>query len=364
VYPVIQTHKILWCRSKDGEEGEMYYAKIWESMINSSIWLEDHDVLRVWLYLLLKADSNGIVDVSLPGLAHQCLVSVDRAKEILARLNSPDEHSKTPDEQGRRILICTNPWHIRVVNFQKYMRQDLPHIRKRMSRIKRLGDESKESEERHQTSPRVTSSHPKSPDVHRSIIRSIRRSIKEKTHVQFKSPPKSDADPGLSAENSNAFALDDARSTKSEKEKPKSKNPQISKLFEEFWAAYPRKQAKKPAAEVYARLLKAAEDAQALQREILAGIETLKRTRQWREGYVPLPTTFLRQERWQDQPAPDEPVSIQTAEADDDLDMGLQAKAEPSAVAVEPVGEEGHYVEPEEAARKIRALLSRIGKRV
>jgi len=70
--------------------------------------------------------------------------------------------------------------------------------------------------------------------------------------------------------------------------------------FEEFWKAYPKKQAKKPAQKVFTSL-KITDD---MFRDLMAGLQALKETEQWmKDGgkYVPLPVTFLRQERWTDE---------------------------------------------------------------
>ena len=37
---------------------------------------------------------------------------------------------------------------------------------------------------------------------------------------------------------------------------------------------------------------------------IVAAVEQQKTWRQWREGFIPLPTTWLFQERWNDEPEP------------------------------------------------------------
>lgn len=70
--------------------------------------------------------------------------------------------------------------------------------------------------------------------------------------------------------------------------------------FDRFWAAYPRKDKKKEARQVWDKL-KPSED---LLQTMLAAIEEQKRGRNWIEGYIPQPPTWLRGERWTDKPAP------------------------------------------------------------
>lgn len=67
--------------------------------------------------------------------------------------------------------------------------------------------------------------------------------------------------------------------------------------FDAFWAAYPRRQAKKDALKAW-RALKPGPD---LVQAIVQHVEQRLQTRQWREGFIPLPATFIRGERWEDE---------------------------------------------------------------
>lgn len=72
--------------------------------------------------------------------------------------------------------------------------------------------------------------------------------------------------------------------------------------FDEFWASYPRKDAKQPAARAWKKL-KADKD-ENLRTAILAGVERAKAARQWQEDggkYIPYASTFLNQRRWEDE---------------------------------------------------------------
>lgn len=74
-------------------------------------------------------------------------------------------------------------------------------------------------------------------------------------------------------------------------------------LFEQFWAAYPRKVGKDAARKAWDKR----RPSEVLARQMLDALEQQKRTRQWtRDGgqYIPHPTTWLNQGRWQDEVAP------------------------------------------------------------
>ena len=76
-------------------------------------------------------------------------------------------------------------------------------------------------------------------------------------------------------------------------------NPDPNPGFEEFWKAYPRRDKKKDARRAWGKLNPSPE----LQQTILADIDRRRRSTQWtKDGgqFVPLPTTYLNGERWND----------------------------------------------------------------
>lgn len=70
--------------------------------------------------------------------------------------------------------------------------------------------------------------------------------------------------------------------------------------FDDFWAIYPNKKAKKTAKRVWDRLSPKDE----LRQRIFAALETQKKSPDWQKEngrYVPLPATYLNGERWKDE---------------------------------------------------------------
>lgn len=71
-----------------------------------------------------------------------------------------------------------------------------------------------------------------------------------------------------------------------------------NKQFEEFWEKYPRKVAKKYAYECYSRL-KMTEN---LHQTMLSALDKQKRSKAWEdEKYIPHPSTWINQHRWDDE---------------------------------------------------------------
>lgn len=78
---------------------------------------------------------------------------------------------------------------------------------------------------------------------------------------------------------------------------------QLWMLFDRFWEAYPKKQAKVKARKAWERL---APDI-ALCRKMAAALRAQKCSEQWQKEkgkYIPLPATWLNGRRWEDEPGP------------------------------------------------------------
>ena len=70
--------------------------------------------------------------------------------------------------------------------------------------------------------------------------------------------------------------------------------------FADFWASYPRKQAKVQAEKAWAKL----KPSEALQAQILGALAVQRQSEQWTKdggSFVPMPSTWLNQRRWEDQ---------------------------------------------------------------
>lgn len=94
------------------------FVKLDCTILESTIWAEPDDVLRVWIALLAKADSFGVVRSTLPAMANQCRTTLDRMHQILELLKAPDPYSRTPDNEGRRIEEIEGGWLI--LNYVKH----------------------------------------------------------------------------------------------------------------------------------------------------------------------------------------------------------------------------------------------------
>lgn len=94
------------------------FTKLFSTIIDSTVWREAMHVKVVWITMLAKADRNGVVPCSFPGLADAARVSLDECRDALDRLMAPDPHSRTKLYDGRRIEECDGGWQI--LNYLKY----------------------------------------------------------------------------------------------------------------------------------------------------------------------------------------------------------------------------------------------------
>ncbi len=94
------------------------YTKLFNSIITSTIWTEDDKTRIMWITMLAMSDKHGEVHASIPGLARLSGMSVDEAEKAINKLLSPDEYSRTPDNEGRRIVAINGGWEL--LNHGKY----------------------------------------------------------------------------------------------------------------------------------------------------------------------------------------------------------------------------------------------------
>jgi len=115
----------------------MSYTKLFNSIITSTIWMENNDTRIVWITMLAMADKNGEVQASVPGLARVAGVQTESCREALAKFLSPDPDSRTKDDDGKRIEHIEGGW--RLLNHRKY-REMCSREEQKASEAKRKAD--------------------------------------------------------------------------------------------------------------------------------------------------------------------------------------------------------------------------------
>ena len=96
----------------------MQFTKLFNSILDSTIWQEPPATKLVWITLLAMADRSGDVHASIPGLAKRAGVTLPECEAALACLTSPDRYSRTQEHDGRRIEIIDGGFAL--LNHGKY----------------------------------------------------------------------------------------------------------------------------------------------------------------------------------------------------------------------------------------------------
>jgi hypothetical protein len=97
------------------------YAKVFAQMFDSSL-REKWQAWVTFVALLALADANDEVDMTIEALRARTGLPGTIIPEGIAFLEAPDEHSRSPEEGGRRIVRLDEhrPWGWRIVNRGKY----------------------------------------------------------------------------------------------------------------------------------------------------------------------------------------------------------------------------------------------------
>lgn len=227
------------------------YTPLFGSIVRSSIWDEDAKTCKVWITLLALSDFDGIVDTSLPGLAHEARVSLEECQKAIGILSNPDKHSSSQDYEGRRITKIDGGW--KILNHGKYRQ-------KAKSRAEYMRDYRKRNSN-------VTHRNTPLHDVTKS------------SHTNT---------------NTNTNATNNKKNITN-----------ITDEFEcEFWPNVPNKLGKGKAREAY---IQARKKKKVPKETILAGLQEYtkyeaERQVRSKDDYRPLhPATWLNQERWDDE---------------------------------------------------------------
>lgn len=119
------------------------YTKLYASITTSTIWSESSDTRVVWITMLAMSDKYGRVFASIPGLARVSVVSLENTEIALKKFLAPDKYSRTPDNEGRRIVEIVGGWQL--LNYPIYReQQDEEHKRQQAAvRAKRYRDKGK-----------------------------------------------------------------------------------------------------------------------------------------------------------------------------------------------------------------------------
>jgi hypothetical protein len=119
------------------------FVKVYDSILESSVWGESLAVRVVWITVLAMADRKGLVAASSDGISRRANVPIKATESALSVLESPDSRSKSPEFEGRRIERVDGGY--RVLNYSKYRELQTEKQKADAARQKRFRDSHRDA---------------------------------------------------------------------------------------------------------------------------------------------------------------------------------------------------------------------------
>ena len=137
------------------------FCKVFQQIFDSSIAVNCR-TRHVFMDLLVLADSDGVVDMTVDAISRRTNVPMEEVETAIHELSEPDEASRTPDEDGRRLLPIDErrKWGWQIVNYAKYRAiRDEQARREYWRSYKKTERESKRSKKKKNGNGHIKSEH-------------------------------------------------------------------------------------------------------------------------------------------------------------------------------------------------------------
>jgi hypothetical protein len=137
------------------------YGKIFSSMFKGSLY-GSWEAIVTFTVMIVLADKEGEVDMTPQALAASTSIPLDIIQRGIALLEAPDTQSRTPDEDGRRIVRVSDSrdWGWRITNYAHYRA-----IRTAEERREYFKQHKRKKRAAKRKSPPVSTTSPQSPPI-------------------------------------------------------------------------------------------------------------------------------------------------------------------------------------------------------
>jgi len=97
------------------------FVKVFEQILDSSI-ANNYEIRHFFEDMLKLADTTGAVDMTPEAISRRINLPLEKVVVFLKELGEPDPASRSPKEQGRRILPLSGErsWGWFIVNYEHY----------------------------------------------------------------------------------------------------------------------------------------------------------------------------------------------------------------------------------------------------
>ena len=143
------------------------YAKLFTSIYQGTLRGNSHGLL-VFTNLLAHADKTGQVDIHPRAVAEEVGLTVDQVRAAIEVLEAPDAESRSPEEEGRRLLRLDEhrAWGWVIVNYVKYRSIRSEDDRREQNR---LAQEAWRAKHKKSKPPSADVSRDKPPSAHTEV---------------------------------------------------------------------------------------------------------------------------------------------------------------------------------------------------
>jgi hypothetical protein len=98
------------------------YGKVFRQMYKGSMSRQGWESIVTMQQFIVLADRHGVVDMTLEAIAAETTIPIEVLRKGVEILAAPDTGSRTPDDDGRRIVPLDDrrDWGWQLVNYEKY----------------------------------------------------------------------------------------------------------------------------------------------------------------------------------------------------------------------------------------------------
>lgn len=99
------------------------YGKLFQSMYDGTLATRGPwQALVTFQQLIVLCDKRGIIDMTAEAIARRTTIPLEMIEQGLSALQEPDEQSRTPTEEGRRIKLLSpnRTWGWQIINYEYY----------------------------------------------------------------------------------------------------------------------------------------------------------------------------------------------------------------------------------------------------
>lgn len=264
------------------------YGKVFSSLWNGSLRGRPDEQL-VFIYMIAHADEDGVVDIIVDKIIDDTGLDGDAVTRAIKTLESPDLCSRTPGEEGRRLVPLYEhaAWGWRIVNYEHYRSLRDADQRRRQNREAQARFKSK------QRSATVSHGKPQSAQVEVEVEEEVEE--KKNTLAQLARTSSSLSDSVSEAiDNSNKMQKLALRGVELA-----ARAKAIAQEFGAFWACYPRRVGRGGAEKAFKSAVKRHPELELVDfthaAQWYAEAVSLKGTE---ERFIPHATTWLNQDRF------------------------------------------------------------------